>query len=124
MYSRNGADFVFTANSADVAESGARALDAVVTAAAGKAPLEFKISCDGAPQFCDNPRGELARLSIHRFESIDTGDCEAIDQICYHVTGGDYRADWSADIAVARHTETSTDKIIDVRFREILNPLE
>jgi hypothetical protein len=124
MFSRNAVDNLFSADSAELAQGGARALDAVVTAAADKAPLDFKISCDGAAQFCASPRDELAKLSVHNFESIASGDCNTTDQICYHVAGGDSRADWSADIAVVRQAGTTRDRIVSVKFRESLNPIE
>jgi hypothetical protein len=124
IFSRNAADNVFSADSPDLAERGARVLDAVVAAAADKGPLEFKTSCAGAAQFCANSRDELAKLSVYRFESVALGNCNAIDQICYHVTGGGYRADWSADIAVAHQTGAAQDKIVSVSFVETLNPLE
>ena len=124
QFSYNGADNVFTADSPDVAQVGARIFDAIIRAAIDDNKLQFTLTCVGDARFCAKPRAELAKMDVHRFESINLRDCGALNQTCYRISGEDYSGRWRLEVAISSGpVGVEKDNILSVQFGKWRHPI-
>jgi hypothetical protein len=69
---RSGANGVFSAPSPKIAAAAVKAVAAVTNAVRGAGPLPFDLACENpAWNFCDDPRGTLAKVLERKMENVE-----------------------------------------------------